>query len=66
MKTIYARRLVVSIETIPATFDNKVSILASGAVDISIVPMLVTPTREAVADMIRYSATISATNEKMG
>lgn len=53
----YARRLGVSIETVPVTFENKVSILASGAVDISIAPMLVTPTREAIVDMIRYSAT---------
>jgi polar amino acid transport system substrate-binding protein len=53
----YARRLGVSIETVPVTSDDKVSILASGAVDVSIAPMLVTPSREAVADMISYSAT---------
>ena len=52
----YARRLGVRIETTPVTFDDKVSILASGDVDISIVPLLVTPEREAVVDMIRYSA----------
>jgi polar amino acid transport system substrate-binding protein len=46
----------VSIETTPVTSDDKVSILASGAVDISIAPLLVTPEREAVADMIAYSA----------
>lgn len=52
----YARRLGVRIETTFVTFDDKVSILASGAVDISIVPLLVTPEREAAVDMIRYSA----------
>ncbi len=52
----YARRLGVRIETTPVTFDNKVSILASGAVDISIVPLLMTPERETVVDMIGYSA----------
>ena len=46
----------MSIETTPVTSDDKVSILASGAVDISIAPLLVTPEREAVADMIAYSA----------
>lgn len=52
----YARRLGVRIETTPVTFDDKVSILAGGGVDISIVPLLVTPEREAAADMIPYSA----------
>ncbi len=52
----FARRLGVSIKTTPVTFDDKVSILASGAVDISIVPLLATPEREAAVDMIRYSA----------
>ena len=52
----YARRLGVSLETTPVSFEDKVSILASGAVDISIVPLLATPERETVVDMIRYSA----------
>jgi len=52
----YARRLGVRIETTPVSFDDKVSILASGAVDISIVPLLMTPERETVVDMIGYSA----------
>ena len=52
----YARRLGVRIETTPVSFDDKVSILAGGTVDIAIVPLLVTPEREAVVDMIRYSA----------
>ena len=52
----YARRLGVSIETTFVSFADKVSILAGGAVDISIVPLLATPEREAVVDMIRYSA----------
>lgn len=52
----YARRLGVRIETTPVTFDDKVAILAEGAVDISIVPLLQTPEREAVVDMILYSA----------
>ncbi|WP_342722405.1 transporter substrate-binding domain-containing protein [Bradyrhizobium sp. B097] len=52
----YARRLGVKIETTPVTSEDKVSILVSGAVDVSIAPLLVTPEREAVADMIPYSA----------
>jgi polar amino acid transport system substrate-binding protein len=52
----YARRLGVRIETQPVTFEDKVSILANGAVDISIVPLLETPERETVVDMILYSA----------
>jgi len=52
----YAHRLGVRIETTPVSFDDKVSILASGAVDISIVPLLMTPERETVVDMIGYSA----------
>ncbi|MHC2437498.1 substrate-binding periplasmic protein [Bradyrhizobium sp. USDA 4451] len=51
----YARRLGVKIETTPVTSEDKVSILVGGAVDISIAPLLVTPEREAVADMIPYS-----------
>ena len=56
LATEYAHRLGVSIETTPVTSDDKVSILASGAVDLSIAPLLVTPEREAVVDMIPYSA----------
>jgi polar amino acid transport system substrate-binding protein len=52
----YARRLGVRIETQPVTFEDKVSILANGAVDISIVPLLETPERETVVDMILFSS----------
>lgn len=51
----YAQRLGVRIETTPVSFDDKVSILASGRVDISIVPLLDTPERDKIVDIIRYS-----------
>jgi polar amino acid transport system substrate-binding protein len=53
----YARRLGVGLAITRVTFDTKISILASGAVDISIAPLLATPEREATVDMILYSAT---------
>jgi len=51
----YARRLGVRIETIPVSFDNKVSILAGGQADISIAPLLGTPERAKAVDLILYS-----------
>jgi polar amino acid transport system substrate-binding protein len=51
----YANRLGVRLETVPVTFDNKVSILTSGQVDITIAPLLQTPEREKIVDFITYS-----------
>ena len=51
----YARRLGVHIETTPVTFDDKISILKGGSVDISIVPLLDTPERDRIVDIVRYS-----------
>ncbi len=51
----YARRLRVRIETTPVSFDDKVSILKSGQVDITIVPLLQTPERDEIVDFIPYS-----------
>lgn len=51
----YARRLGVRIETVPVGFGDKVSIVSSGRVDITIAPLLVTPERVKVVDFIPYS-----------
>ena len=51
----YAKRLGVKIETTPVMFDNKVSVVTSGQVDITVVPLLQTPEREKIVDMILYS-----------
>ena len=51
----YASRLGVKLETVPVSFENKVSILSSGQVDISIAPLLETPERAKVVDFIVYS-----------
>lgn len=51
----YAKRLGVKLETIPVNFDNKISVLASNQVDITIAPLLATPEREKIVDLIRYS-----------
>jgi ABC-type amino acid transport substrate-binding protein len=45
----------VRLETIPVTFDEKVSILISGQADITIAPLLQTPEREKLVDFITYS-----------
>ncbi len=51
----YAHRLGVRIETTAVSFDDKVSILTGGSVDISIVPLLDTPERDRIVDTILYS-----------
>ena len=51
----YASRLGVRIETVPVRFENKVSVLASDEVDITIAPLLATPARAQVVDLIPYS-----------
>ena len=51
----YAKRLGVRIETVEVVFANKVSILADDRADITIAPLLQTPAREQVVDMISYS-----------
>jgi len=51
----YARRLGVRLETTLVGFDDKVSILSSGRVDITIVPLLETPARAEAVDLITYS-----------
>lgn len=51
----YARRLGVRIETVEVQFANKVSILAADGADITIAPLLRTPAREQIVDMISYS-----------
>ena len=50
----YASRLGVRLETTPVNFDNKVSILAGGQVDITIAPLLRTPERDQAVDFIPY------------
>lgn len=60
----------MKLKTIPVTFDNKVSILTSGQVDITIAPLLQTPEREQVVDFITYSMSAQclfglATNPKV-
>ncbi|MBV9874072.1 MAG: transporter substrate-binding domain-containing protein [Verrucomicrobia bacterium] len=66
----YANRLGVRLETIPVTFANKVSIVTSGQVDITIAPLLQTPEREKIVDFITYSMSAQclfglATNPKV-
>ena len=51
----YARRLGVRLETVPVGSADKVSILATGHVDITIAPLIDTPAREKVVDFIFYS-----------
>ena len=51
----YARRLGVRLETTLVGFDDKVSILSSGRVDLTIVPLLETPARAEAVDLIAYS-----------
>ena len=51
----YARRLDARIFTTTVTFQTKVSAVTSGAVDITIAPLLVTPERERQVDIIPYS-----------
>lgn len=51
----YARRLGVRLETVPVTFDDKVTVLEADRADITIAPLLRTVTREAMVDMISYS-----------
>ena len=55
LATEYARRLGVRLEAVPVAFDNKVSILERGQVDISIAPLLATPARAKAVDLILYS-----------
>ena len=51
----YAKRLGVRLETTPVGFDDKVSILSSDQVDITVVPLLETPARAQEVDFITYS-----------
>ena len=51
----YARRLGVTIEPIETRFSNKVSILAEDGADLTIAPLLRTPERDAVVDLVVYS-----------
>ena len=51
----YAKRLGVKLEIVPVSHETKVPILATGAVDISIAPLSVTPKRKEVVDFIVYS-----------
>ncbi len=51
----YASRLGVRLETVPVSFDDKVSILKGGQVDITIAPLLVTAERGKLVDFIPYS-----------
>ena len=51
----YAKRLGVRLETMLVNFDNKISVLASNQVDITIAPLLATAEREKIVDLIRYS-----------
>ena len=51
----YAKRLGVRLETVPVNFNNKISVLASDQVDITVAPLLATPEREKIVDLIRYS-----------
>ena len=52
---VYANRLGVRLETTAVGFDDKVSILSSNQVDITIVPLLETPARERIVDLVTYS-----------
>ncbi len=51
----YAKRLGVRLETVTVGFDNKVSILPSGEVDITVAPLLETPERDRIVDFVPYS-----------
>ncbi len=51
----YAKLLGVQLETTPVSFDDKVSVVTSGGVDITVVPLLVTPERERTLDFVIYS-----------
>ena len=51
----YAKRLGVKLEIVPVSHETKVPILATGAVDITIAPLSVTPKRKEVVDFIVYS-----------
>ena len=51
----YAKSLGVRLETVPVSQGDKIAILNSGKVDISIAPMLQTPARDEVVDFILYS-----------
>ena len=51
----YAKRLGVRLETTPVGFDDKVSILSSNRVDLTIVPLLETPARIEAVDLVSYS-----------
>lgn len=51
----YAKRLGVKLETMPVNFDNKVSVLTRGQVEITIAPLLVTAERAKLVDLIPYS-----------
>lgn len=50
-----ARRLGVGIQTSSVGFHDKVSIVASGRVDMTIAPLLITPERQKVVDIVPYS-----------
>ena len=51
----YAARLGVRIEMVPAGQDNKVPMLLSGQVDITLAPLLETPARAETVDFVLYS-----------
>ncbi len=51
----YASRLGVRLETVPVSFDDKVSILKGGQVDITTAPLLMTAEIGKLADFILYS-----------
>ncbi|WP_157137031.1 substrate-binding periplasmic protein [Sphingomonas sp. PAMC 26617] len=51
----YAKRLGVKLETVEVEFDTKVAVLSSDAVDITVAPLLATPARQRLVDMIEYS-----------
>jgi polar amino acid transport system substrate-binding protein len=51
----YAKRLGVTLETVPVSHETKVPILATGQVDITIAPLSITDARKKVVDFIVYS-----------
>ena len=51
----YARRLGVTLATVPVAFADKVSVLADGRADIVVAPLLMTPERAKAVDPIVYS-----------
>jgi len=51
----YAKRLGVKLETVPASHETKVPILASGQADLTIAPLAVTEARQKVVDFVVYS-----------